>query len=54
MAIKDLLVAYNDDEGARNALKFGLQMAKKLVAVPGSEKKGGQNRRGFFVRLLTK
>jgi nucleotide-binding universal stress UspA family protein len=32
MAIKDLLVAFNDDEGARNALKFGLQMAKKYDA----------------------
>ena len=32
MAIKDLLVAFNDDEGARNALTFGLQMAKKYDA----------------------
>ena len=32
MAIKDMLVAFNDDEGARNALKFGLQMAKKYDA----------------------
>ena len=32
MAIKDLLVAFNDDEGARNALKFGLQMAEKYGA----------------------
>lgn len=32
MAIKDLLVAYNDDEGARNALTFGLQMARKYGA----------------------
>lgn len=32
MAIKDLLVAYNDDEGARNALKFGIQMAQKYDA----------------------
>lgn len=32
MAIKDLLVAFNDDEGARNALKFGLQMAAKYGA----------------------
>lgn len=29
MAIKDLLVAFNDDPGARNALTFGLQMAEK-------------------------
>ncbi len=32
MAIKDLLVAFNDDEGARNALKYGMQMAKKYDA----------------------
>lgn len=32
MAIKDLLVAFNDDEGARNALTFGLQMAAKYDA----------------------
>jgi nucleotide-binding universal stress UspA family protein len=32
VAIKDLLVAFNDDEGARNALKFGLQMADKYGA----------------------
>lgn len=32
MAIKDLLVAFNDDEGARNALAFGLQMAEKYGA----------------------
>ena len=32
MAIKDLLVAFNDDEGARNALRFGLQMANKYDA----------------------
>lgn len=33
MAIKDLLVAFNDDEGARKALSFGLQMARKYDAV---------------------
>lgn len=33
MAIKDLLVAFNDDEGARNALTFGMQMAEKYGAV---------------------
>ena len=33
MAIKDLLVAYNDDPGARNALAFGLQKARKHGAV---------------------
>lgn len=32
MAIKDLLVAFNDDPGARNALTYGLQMAKKYGA----------------------
>lgn len=32
MAIKDLLVAFNDDDGARNALTFGLQMAEKYGA----------------------
>lgn len=32
MAIKDLLVAFNDDEGARSALAFGLQMAAKYGA----------------------
>lgn len=33
MAIKDLLVAYQGDEGARTALKFALQMGKKYGAV---------------------
>ncbi len=33
MAIKDLLVAYNDDPGARNALALALQKAKKHGAV---------------------
>ena len=32
MAIKDLLVAFNDDRGARTALKFALQMATKYDA----------------------
>ncbi len=32
MAIKDLLVAYNDDPGAQNALKFALQMGTKYGA----------------------
>ncbi len=32
MAIKDLLVAFNDDAGARNALYFGLRMARKYGA----------------------
>lgn len=33
MAIKDLLVAYQGDEGSRTALTFALQMAKKYDAV---------------------
>ncbi|HSM19920.1 MAG TPA: universal stress protein [Hyphomicrobiales bacterium] len=32
MAIKDLLVAYQGDEGSNTALKFALQMAKKYDA----------------------
>lgn len=32
MAIKDLLVAYQGDEGAQNALAFALQMARKYEA----------------------
>lgn len=33
VAIKDLLVAYQGDKGSQNALKFGLQMARKYGAV---------------------
>ncbi len=32
MAIKDLLIAYQGDEGSKNALRFALQMAKKYDA----------------------
>ena len=43
--------ALDQNSPVRTAIR---KMAKKLVASPGSEKKGGQNRRGFFGRLLTK
>lgn len=45
------IAALDQNSPVRTAIR---KMAKKLVAVPGSEKRGGQNRRGFFGRLLTK